>query len=125
MPVKFLIMPRTGLGIEPLRVTPHALLERRVDMNLDELVGADKATNHIPLGPIGRNERADHDQSGIDHQLRDFARAPDIFDPISLGEAEVAVEAVSDVVAVQQHRMMRHREQLLLDEVGNGRLAGA
>ena len=55
-----------------------------------------------PLGAERRDERHQHDQSGIDHQPGHFGDAPDVLDPVGIGEAEVAVEAVADVVAVEQ-----------------------
>src|ERR1035438_2958507 len=45
--------------------------------------------------------------------------------PGAFVEAEVAVEAVSQVVAVEQHRHSADIEQPLLDSRGDGRLAGA
>ena len=57
--------------------------------------------------------------------LRDLGDAADVLDPVGVGEAEVAVEAVADVVAVEQVGVAAARVQLLLDEVGDRRLAGA
>ena len=50
-----------------------------------------------------------HDQAGIGHQLRDFADAADVLDPVGLGEAQVLVEPVADVVAVEQEGVPVHR----------------
>ena len=44
----------------------------------------------------------EHDQPGIGHQLRHLADAADVLDPIGLGEAQILVQAVADVVAVEQ-----------------------
>ena len=55
-----------------------------------------------PLGAERRNERDEHDQPGVDHQLRHFGDAADVLDAVGLGEAEVLVEPVADVVAVEQ-----------------------
>ena len=43
-----------------------------------------------------------HDQPGIDHQLGDLGDAADVLDAVGVGEAEVLVQAVADVVAVEQ-----------------------
>ena len=61
----------------------------------------------------------------LDHQLGDLADAADVLHPVGLGEAEVAVEPVADIVAVEQHGVMAGLMQPLLDDVGDGRLAGA
>ena len=57
--------------------------------------------------------------------LRDLGDAADVLDAVGVGEAEVLVEAVADVVAVEQVGVPAQRVQALLDEVGDGRLAGA
>ena len=64
-------------------------------------------------------------QAGIDHQLRDFGDAADILDAVGIGEAEIAVEAVADIVAVEQIGDVALGMELLLDEIGDGRFAGA
>ena len=60
-----------------------------------------RLAHHLPLGAKRRDERAQDDQPGIDHQLGDLADAPDVLDAVGLGEAEIAVEAVAHVVAVE------------------------
>ena len=78
-----------------------------------------------PLGPERRDEGAQHDQPGVGHQLGDLADAADVLDPVGIGEAEVLVEAVADVVAVEQRGVDAARVEPALDEVGDRRLAGA
>ena len=58
------------------------------------------------------NERQ-HDQAGVGHQPRHFADAADVLDAVGGGEAEVLVEAVAHVVAVEQRGMHAARVQLL------------
>ena len=48
-----------------------------------------------------------HDQAGIGHQLRDFGDAADVLDAVGGGEAEILVEAMTHVVAVEQRRYAR------------------
>src|SRR3546814_1760488 len=45
--------------------------------------------------------------------------------PVGVGEAEVAVQSMADVVAIEQIGVVAQRVQALLDQVGDGRLAGA
>jgi hypothetical protein len=71
----------------------------------------------------GRDERGDDDQAGIGHQLRHFADAADILDPVGLGESQILVEAVAHIVAIEQEGVPVHPVQLLLDQVGDGRFA--
>ena len=43
-----------------------------------------------------------HDQAGIHEQLGRLAHAADVLHPVGIGEAQIAVEAVADIVAVEQ-----------------------
>ena len=62
---------------------------------------------------------------GVDEQLGHLAHAADVLHPVGVGEAEVAVQAVADVVAVEQEGAHALLVQLALDQVGDGRLARA
>ena len=66
-----------------------------------------------PLGAERRDEGAQHDQAGVDHQLRDLADAADILDPVGFGEAEVAVKTMAHIVAVEHVRVNAARVQPL------------
>ena len=48
---------------------------------------------------------------GIDHQLRHLGDAADVLDAVLVGEAEVLVQAVAHVVAVEQVGVPAHRQQ--------------
>src|SRR5690606_19161562 len=113
------------LFIKPLDVARLADFERGVDKNLEKLILLHERARHLPLALEGRDEGDEGDQPGIDHQPRRFTDAADILDPVRIGEAKILVEAVADVIAVEQIGMLAERMQLLLDEVGNRRLAGA
>ena len=71
------------------------------------------------------NEGHHDDQPGIDHEARHFGDAPDIFDPVLVGEAQILVEPMTHVVAVEQVGVPAFGVQLLLDQVGDGRFARA
>ena len=92
-------------------------------MDFDEPPFGQHRADHVALGAERRDERGDHDQPGIDHQLGHFADAADILDPVGLGEAQILVEPVADIVAVEQKSVSPDRVKLLLDEVGDGRFA--
>ena len=62
---------------------------------------------------------------GVDEQFRRLADPADVLDPVGVGEAEVAVEPVADIVAVEQVGVPALEMQPLLDQVGDRRLAGA
>src|SRR4051812_14320196 len=83
--------------VEALRVAPGAFLERRVDEHLDELALAHDRAGEVALGAKRRDERYDHDQPGIRHQPRHLGDAADVLNPVGLGEAEIAVQAVPHI----------------------------
>ena len=124
MPVKLDQLAPPGLAVEALGVALLGDLERRVDVDLDELARLDPFACHLPLGAERRDERHEHDQAGVDHQPGDLGDAADVLDAVGIGEAEVLVEAVAYVVAVEQVRVPTELVQLALDDVGDGRLAG-
>ena len=114
-----------GLGVEALGVALLGDRERHVDMDLDELAFAEHLAHHPPLGPERADEGGQHDQPGVEHQPRRLPDPADILGPVGVGEAEVAVEAEADIVAVEQEGVPPGGVKLLLDEIGDGRLAGA
>ena len=86
---------------------------------------ATRLADHRPLGAERADEGGEHDQARIHHQLRRLAGAADILDPVGGGEAEILVEAEADIVAVEQEGVAPARVQLGLDQIGDGRFAGA
>ena len=67
----------------------------------------------------------EHDQSGVGHERGDLGDPADVLDPIGFGEAEVAVEPVPDVVAVEEVGVAAEGVEPLLDQVGDRGLARA
>src|SRR5690606_34482095 len=60
------------LLVQPFRIAPFRLFERRVDEHLEELAWLEQLAGEAPFRAEGRDERDEHDQAGIDHQLRNF-----------------------------------------------------
>ena len=87
--------PGPCLLIEPLCISPHTFLERRVDEDLKERGGSGQFPHHPTFGAKRRDERANHDEPGFGHQFRDFTDAPDVFDPVGISP-EAAAERVLD-----------------------------
>src|SRR6516164_4429343 len=113
--------PRLRLGVKTFGIPADAFVERRVDEDLEKGGRGGQLADHPALGAERRDEGADHNESRLRHQLGDLADPPDVFDPVCLGETEVAVEAVPDIVAVEQHRVAAAGEEQLFDNVGNRR----
>src|SRR5205085_1962166 len=113
-----------ALGIEALRVSALAHIERGAHEDLDELLRPDEVAHGGALGAERRDERAEHEEARVDEQLRHLAHAADVLDPVGGGEAEVLVEPMAHVIAVQQVGMGAALGELPLHEVRDRRLAG-
>ena len=55
----------------------------------------------VAVGPVRRDHGHEHDEPGVGHQPRHLAEAANVFGPIGGREPEVRVEAVADLVAVE------------------------
>ena len=92
-------------------------------MDLEELFRTDNLPGGPTLGPERRDKRNKHDEPRIHKQLRCLCHAPDILDPVCIREAKIAVEAMPDIIAVQQIGVTPRKRQLALHNIGNGGLA--
>ena len=101
-------LARARLLVEALHVARLGDRERGVDEDLDELALGQHRADHLALGAERADEGGEHDQAGVGHQLGDLADAADVLDPVGLGEAEVLVEPVADIVAVEQEGVPAH-----------------
>ena len=105
------------LGIQALDVARFGHGQRHIDEDLDELARREAFARHAPLGAERRDEAHQHDQPGVGHQPRDLGHAPDVLHAILVGEAQVAIQAVAHVVAVEQEGVVARGVQPLLDAV--------
>src|ERR1700736_3481925 len=122
---KILQLAAARLAIEALDVPPFGLGERRVHEDLDELVSGQEGARAPALRPEGRDERYEDDEARIHHEPGDLGHAPDVLHPVLFREPQVLVQAVADIVSVEQVSQMPGRVQPALDEVGDCALAGA
>ena len=114
--------PCPRLAVEALGVARLADLERRIDIDLDELALLEQLARHPPLGAERRDERHHDDQTGLHKQLRRLSHAADILHPVRVGKAEILVEPVADIVAVEHVSVPTERVQPLLQHIGDGGL---
>ena len=93
-----------GPGVEALGVAALALLDRRVDVDLEERQarGAVQAPRAGAIGRHGGDERDDRHDARVGEQPREVGDAPDVLGAVGLGEAQVARQAVAQVVAVEE-----------------------
>src|SRR5215213_4361202 len=95
-----------SLGVEPLGVPPLALLDGRVHEHLEE-GQPDRLVGGPGLGPAGL-EGAD--------QPRHVAHPAHVLHAVLVREPEVAVQAVAEVVAVEQVGRASRLDELALEE---------
>ena len=85
---------------------------------------ASHGAHHAALGTEGRDEGTGHQEPGIDEEFPDLADAADVLHPVLVGEAQIAVQPVTHIVAVERIGVVTGSRQLALDDIGNRRLAG-
>ena len=111
--------------VQALRIAGDNRFQRRLNEDLQELAFRRSVTSQPSFGSEWRDERAEHDEAGVCHQPRHFADAPNVLDPIGGGEAQILVEAVTNVVAVEQRGVHAPRVKLGLNQIGDCRLPRA
>ena len=82
-----------------------------------------EGTRHPSLIAKWRDEGDEHDQSRVDHQLRDLRHPPDVLHSVDRAEAEISAEAMAHVVTVEEVGVMPEGVELLLHEIGDCRFA--
>ena len=118
-------LTRACLGVEAFDVASFGHFEWGVNEDLDEFTGLHLRPNHISLGAEGRDEGGDDNETRVCHQLGHFTDAADVFHTVGFGEAQILVQPVAHIVAVEKEGVAVHPRELLLDDVRDGRLAGA
>ncbi len=101
------------------------IVDGRVDEDFDKFSRPNQFARHAPLGTERRNKGHQNDQSGIHEQFCRLADTANILHTVGIGEAKVPVEAVADIVAVEQIGVAAIRKKFAFNDVGNGGFAGA
>ena len=114
MPVKFLSSPRRAFLYSPFGSRCFGDVERSIDEHFAELPFWHEPTGDSLSGRKRRDERHEHDQSGSTISLATSRDSPNVLHPVCLGESEILVQSVADIVAIEQIRMPTHRVELSL-----------
>ncbi|MCY1551818.1 hypothetical protein D9M68_881760 [compost metagenome] len=93
-------------------------------MDFTEGIGTNYLLRHAPVLPVWGDKGCDHDEAGHVHQLGDLGNTSNIFRPCFWREAEILVQAMANVVAVQNEAGMALQQQMLFQGEGQGRFAG-
>src|SRR3954471_16223126 len=95
----------TSASIQTFWVTRDTLIERRVNEDLDKFVRLEEIAHHPALGAKRGDERAEHDQTGLCHQLGDFSDTTNVLHAIGVRKPQVLSQTMTDVVAIKQSRV--------------------
>ena len=119
-----LYLPGPGLFVQTLGIAFFGLGERNLHVDFDEFAGLHAGAHGIAVLFVRADEAGDRDDAGIGEQLGDFADAANVFGAVFGGEAEVLVQAHADVVAIEAIGVLLLVKQHLLQDAGDGALAG-
>src|SRR5262249_48310122 len=120
MPVKFLSSPRRALRYSPF-TSRRSASASGVSTNTSKNSPAVNSSR-----AMRRSERnRQMNQPRIHHEPRDLRDTADVLDAVLGSEAQVLVESVAHVVAIEEIGVAAGGREALLDAVGNGGFAGA
>ncbi len=120
---KALDLSGAGFFVEPLGIALFTNRQGRVAENLEEVARPHRLPSDVAIFQIGADERGEGNDSGIHKQLAHLADAADVFLAIFGTEAQILVQAVANVVAVQHISQVATLNQGVLQGVCNGALA--
>src|SRR5262249_1486757 len=100
--------------IKSFRVALLADFERCVDKNLNEFIRPDQITGHLPLATERGIKCRDCYKASFDKELGALGHTANIRDPIGLGEAEIAIKTMADIIAIEHECPLAEAVEFLL-----------
>src|SRR5215469_1176170 len=91
----------TRLAVQSLGIALLADLDGRVQEHLDELARLQELTHQPPISAERRDKGGDHNHPGVHKQTRYLTDATDVLHARLIAEAQILVEPVAHVVAIQ------------------------
>ena len=70
-----------------------------------------------------RDEGDNHDHSRIHQQFSDLRYPANVFHTVGLGEMQIPIEHVANIVTVQDIGVLAFCMEMFLQQIGDGRLA--
>lgn len=92
----------------------------RVHEYLGEVLDSDQLTCHFPLGLERADECGHHNQACIHHEFGHLGHAAYVLHPVGIGKAQVSVQPLSDVVAIQYVGALSLGMKFLFQRICNG-----
>src|SRR6185437_3285856 len=112
------------LAVEALGVARLADGERRGDVDFVEEIRM-RGADPLAIGEVWRDEGGDDDEARAGHQCGDFADATDVLDAVRRREAEIGIEAIAHIVAIEHGHLVALAEEDAFELDGERRLPGA
>ena len=112
-----------GLFVKALRITLFTRRKWRADIDFAEIGVADDLPRHVAIFTIGGDERRQDNEARVVHEFGDFSDAADVLLAVFRREAKIFVQAMADVVAVEQEAEFPVVDQRLLQQFGDGGFA--
>ena len=115
----------TRFLIKSLGVAFLGHVQRRIDVDLEERKAGIvvQLAHEIAISAIGADEAGDGDDPRLGEELGHLADAANVLSTVLSGEAEVLVQAVADVVAVESIGVLALLQEHLLQGDGDRALA--
>jgi hypothetical protein len=120
MPVKVRQLACARPAIESLRIPAFAIRERRCDVDLEEFAGVEPAPCCVSLGPERRDQRYQRNQLGVDEQRRNLRHVPHVLYSRFDCKAEIAIDAVAQIIAIEQRGVAAEIAEAPIDQIGDG-----
>ena len=116
---KVLQLSPPRLRVKPLRIALFTNFNRRVNEYFQKFSLCKQSPREPAFRAIRRDERNQHDQAGIHHQLCDFGDTANVFHAIRFGKSQIAAKAMAYVVSIQNIRVLAGGMQARFQEARN------
>ena len=95
------------------------------NVDFDEFSCGEQLTHPIAVVSEGGYKGAENDVPVFEEEAANLSNAPDVFGTIAVGESKVAVQSVSNLFPIEQHRLLLVFPKGCFEGFGNGTFACA
>eukprot|EP00955_Chlamydomonas_euryale_P044728 352958-Chlamydomonas_euryale.AAC.13 len=118
-------LARARLLVQAFGISLFAHGDGDLHVHLDKLACLQPRAHRVAVRPVRADEADESQQARVREELGDLADAADVLLSIVGAEAQIFVQAVTDVVAVEQRRQSPLLRQRVLKRARHRRLTGA
>lgn len=113
----------TCFPVQAFRVPAFALIQWRIHEYLHKFALLEQAARKFALALERRDDAYQDNQPRIDHQVRHFGHTSHVFDARLWCKAQIAIETMPQIIAIEQIGVIPQSAQAALQKVGDRRLA--